>query len=258
MTNGFFTDLGEGWFRASERTSGPWTPGHQHLGPPSALMTRALERVDGAVGMVLARITVEILGPVPVGDLHVSTRVERPGRSVEMLSATLSTSEHPVAVARAWRMSTGDSAAQAAGAVAPMAPAHTGAEFGRPSGWLPGYIDAMEWRSLRGSLGEEGPATVWARQRVPLVADQAPTPLQRLMAAADSGSGVSNRLDPRNWLFVNTELTVHLHRQPSGAWIGLDANTVIGAEGVGSALTVLHDEHGHVGSCAQALLIRQR
>ncbi|QVQ50852.1 thioesterase family protein [Spiractinospora alimapuensis] len=258
MTDGFFTDLGEGWFSASDHTSGPWTPGHQHLGPPSALMTRALERVDGVAGTTLARITVEILGPVPVGDLYVSTQVERPGRSVELLSATLSTSDRAVAVARAWRMTTSDSAAEAAGESPPLAPAHTGTEFDRPPGWLPGYIDAMEWRSLRGSLGEEGPATVWARQRVPLVTGEDPTPLQRLMAAADSGSGVSNRLDPRNWLFINTEVTVHLHRQPSGAWTGLDANTVIGTDGVGTALTALHDEHGHVGSCAQALLVRRR
>jgi Thioesterase-like superfamily len=83
-----------------------------------------------------------------------------------------------------------------------------------------------------------------------------PTGLQRLLTVADSGNGVSGRLDPREWLFINPELTVHLHREPGGEWIGLDANTVIGPAGVGTAFSVLHDCSGPVGRGAQALMIR--
>jgi hypothetical protein len=116
----------------------------------------------------------------------------------------------------------------------------------------------MEWRALRGAFDEPGPATVWARQRVGLVAGEEPTALQRLLTVADSGNGVSNLLDPRRWWFINTELTVHLHREPAGEWIGLDAHTVIGTHGVGIARSTLHDQTGPVAAGAQALLVRPR
>lgn len=254
----FYESRGDGRYSSSKDTAGPWSVDSQHLGPPSALLTRELERCENGRDMLLARITVEILGPVPVEDLWVSAKVERPGRSVEMLAATLSTVDKTVARASAWRIARSDSASQVTGAAPALAPVEHAAEFGRPEGWSPGYIDKMQWMSLRGSLTEPGPATVWVRQRIPLVAGEQQTPLQRLMTVADSASGVSNWLDPTRWLFINTELTVHIQREPVGEWIGLDAKTVIGPDGVGTAVSDLHDQHGQVGNTAQALLVRPR
>jgi hypothetical protein len=254
----FYELHGDGRFSSSKDTAGPWSADSQHMGPPSALLTRELQRCGGARDMLLARITVEILGPVPIEDLRVSARVERPGRSVELLSAELATVDRTVARASAWRIARSDSSSQVTGAAPALAPVDQAVEFGRPEGWSPGYIDQMQWMSLRGSLNEPGPATVWVRQRLPLVAGEEPTPLQRLMTVADSASGVSNWLDPASWLFINTELTVHIHREPVGEWIGLDARTVIGPDGVGTAVSVLHDQQGQIGNTAQSLLVRPR
>lgn len=258
VAEAFYEPRGDGRFSSTKDTAGPWAPDSQHFGPPSALLTRELERCESARDMLLARITLEILGPVPIEDLWVSARVERPGKSVELLTATLATEEKTVAHAHAWRFARGDSSSQVAGAAPAMAPVGQAVEFSRPDGWSPGYIDAVRWLSLRGGLDESGPAKVWARQRIPLVAGEEPTQLQRLMTVADSASGVSSWLDPARWLFINTELTVHLHREPVGEWIGMDANTAIGPEGVGTATSVLHDQQGPVGNTGQALLIRPR
>ncbi|HEX2126153.1 MAG TPA: acyl-CoA thioesterase domain-containing protein, partial [Thermoleophilaceae bacterium] len=73
----------------SELTRGPWDPAAQHAGPPSALLARALERCEPRDGLRIARITVEILGPVPLAPLTATARVVRPGRSVELLEASL-------------------------------------------------------------------------------------------------------------------------------------------------------------------------
>jgi hypothetical protein len=116
----------------------------------------------------------------------------------------------------------------------------------------------MEWRALRGSFEQLGPATIWARQKVDLVTGETPSGLQRLFTVADSGNGVSNRLTPSRWWFINTELTVHIYREPQGEWIGLDAATAIGPHGIGTALSTLHDEHGPVATGAQALMVRPR
>jgi acyl-Coa thioesterase superfamily protein/acyl-CoA thioesterase superfamily protein len=258
MSDAFYQPLGDGVFASTGHTAGPWSSTNQHMGPPSALLVRALEALPTDAPMQLGRVTVEILGPVPVAELTVTSTVERPGRSVELVRAELSHAGRPVARCSAWRILCSADRPYAVGADAPLPPPAEGVSMPRPDGWLPGYLDAMEWRALEGDLGTPGPAIVWARQRIPLVAGEEATGLQRLVTVADSGSGVSSRLDPRKWLFINSELTVHVYREPAGEWIGMDATTIIGPNGVGSAFSVLHDESGSVGRGAQALLLRRQ
>jgi len=121
-----------------------------------------------------------------------------------------------------------------------------------------GYLSAIEWRTVRGAFGEPGPATVWARMRYPLVPGEEPSPLERVLAVADSGNGVSGELDLRRWLFINPELTVHLFREPAGEWICLDAQSNIAAGGAGLATSVLSDTGGPLGVGAQTLLVTSR
>jgi hypothetical protein len=121
-----------------------------------------------------------------------------------------------------------------------------------------GYLSAIEWRPVRGNFGEPGPATVWARMRYPLVPDEEPGPLERVLAIADSGNGISGELDLRQWQFINPELTVHLHREAAGEWICLDAQTAISPGGVGLATSVLSDLDGPIGVGAQSLLVTPR
>lgn len=254
----FYESLGGGRYASTEHTNGPWGPGMQHLGPPSALLVRELEGVPADADMQIARVTVEILGAVPVAELSLTATVDRPGRSVEMLSTTMSADGRPVALARAWRILTSDSASVQTPAPDLLPPVASARPMARPESWHGGYLDAMEWRSVHGGLNDLGPATVWGRQRVDLVAGEPPSPLQRLFAVADSGNGVSAILDPNRWWFINTELTVHVHRQPDGEWIGLDAATTIGPHGLGVANSVLHDHRGPLGTGAQALMVRPR
>lgn len=258
MGGAFFEPLGDGRFRSTEHTAGPWTAESQHLGPPSALLARAFEQLPVGTPSAIARMTIEILGPVPVAELDVSATVERPGRSVELLAGEIKAGGRTVVRGRAWRVVRSDTSEVVAEAGEPLAPPSEGRPISRPHGWGPGYLDAMEWRTLRGSFDEPGPATVWARQQVELVSGEEPTGLQRLLTVADSGNGVSNRLSPLRWWFINTELTVHVHRDPEGEWIALDAATVIGPHGVGTALSTLHDKHGPVAAGAQALMVRPR
>jgi hypothetical protein len=124
--------------------------------------------------------------------------------------------------------------------------------------WVDGYLSAVEWRFAAGRFDGPGPATAWTRLRHPLVPDEDPSPLQRVLAVADSGNGISGELDLRQWHFINPELTVHLHREPAGEWICLDATTTISPGGAGLATSVLSDLDGPVGVGAQALLVAPR
>lgn len=93
---------------------------------------------------------------------------------------------------------------------------------------------------------------------MPLVAGEEPSSLQRLLAIADSASGVSSSISMAEWSFANTDLTVHVHREPAGEWIGMDAESAVGTDGAGVASSVLRDVRGPVGRGAQSLFISPR
>jgi hypothetical protein len=252
-----FYELDGDAFVPSELTRGPWDPGAQHAGPPSALLGRAIE----APGRQVGRITIEILRPVPIAPLTVAHRVVRPGRAVELVEAVLAEAggeRRELARALAWRLRPQDGVEP--GDPGPPPP---GPDAGREvpffaTGQDAGYHTAMDVRFLEGAFTEPGPAVVWMRMRQPLVAGEPPSPLARVLVAADAGNGVSATLDYRRFLFINTELTVHLVREPAGEWVCLDAVTRLGAPGLGMAETVLSDERGRIGRGAQTLLVRPR
>jgi hypothetical protein len=192
---------------------------------------------------------------VPIAELEVATAVERPGRSVELLSGEVRAGGRAVLRARAWRVlgspaGTDDVAPVQLPEAAEPPPPALGETFG--------YAHAIEWRWARGGWEERGPAAVWTRMRIPLVEGEEPTPRQRVMVVADSGNGASNVLDWGRYLFINTELTVHFLREPLGEWVLLDARTEIAEGGAGLATSVLSDATGRVARGAQALLVAPR
>jgi hypothetical protein len=254
------TSTGGERFAATELTRGPWDPRAQHAGPPAALVGRAIEHCGEPDGMQVGRVTLEILGPVPIATLSVSAKVVRPGRSVELVEAELSGPDGPAMRASAWRLRTRDVqlSPEPAGAAAPPGPSEGGESDFFDTGQDVGYHTAMEYRFIDGSFLEPGPATVWMRMRHPLVTGEQPSPLQRVLTAADSGNGVSAALDHRRYLFINTDLSVHLHRPPDGEWVCLEARTYPEPNGVGLADTALYDERGRIGRAAQTLLVRER
>jgi hypothetical protein len=240
----------------SELTRGPWDPNAQHAGPPSALLATAMERTEPRDGMRIGRVTVEILAPVPIEPLTLSARVVRPGRSVEMLEASLGGPEGDVMRARGWRLADADVTADWEQEEPP--PGREGAEALEffPTGERIGWHTAMEIVFARGRFLEPGPATVWMRPRVALVDGEPISPLGRTMLAADGGNGVSAPLGWETHIFINTDLTVHLLRPPVGEWVCLDSVTHV--DGLGMTDTALWDERGRIGRAVQTLFVRAR
>jgi hypothetical protein len=248
----------DGRFLATELARGPWDPGAQHGGAPAALLMRAFEQLPAAEGLLLGRVTYELLRPVPIAALQIRAEVVRPGRRVQLLEASLWTDE-AVEVVRA-------RALQVQAAEAPANPAEArppGPEHGAPNDTQPPYRpmfapDTMEIRFVDGEFRARGPATAWFRMRVPLVTGEQATPLQRLAAAADFGNGISSPLNWEEYLFINPDLTLYIEREPQGEWIGLDARTTIAEGGIGVSESTLYDSVGRVGRATQALLVVPR
>jgi hypothetical protein len=256
----FFEDLGDGRFLASASTAGPWDPNSQHGGPPSALLARAIERCEPQPAQRLARLSVDILRPIPVGELSVSTRVVRAGRRVTLVDAVAFVAGELVVRASGWRVerTSGVQPPEVAmGYELPalgeeMAPSQVGGFSAA------GYLSAVEWRVGWGSFGELGPADAWGRPRVALVSGEEMSPFCRATVIADSGSGVSSTLDASKWLFINVDLSVLLARDPVGEWILLGSRTTIDPSGTGIAETVICDRSAAVGRALQTLHVSQR
>ncbi len=250
----YFESLGDGRYRATTHTEGPWSPLAQHGGPPCALLTRALQQLDPREGSLISRISVDFLSPVPVGELEVRATVERPGRSVQLLSAELVAGHKTVLRATAWQVAASPITAGPAEPTPPPLP--DSESLAPPAIAHTGYLKSVEWRAAAGDWREPGPATVWARPRLPLIEGEPMTGLQRLMCVVDSCSGISANLAWDEWLFINTDLTVHVSREPRGEWILLDAVTRIAEGGAGLASAAVGDADGACGRSAQTLLVR--
>jgi len=262
VPDAFYERDGDDRFLATELTRGPWDPGAQHAGPPAALLGRAIERLPDAGEFQVGRVTCEILRSVPIAPVTVSARVLRPGRRVQLVEAELrDEAGEPLMRASAWRLRSTPLEIPAEAMVVGEPP--PGPEQGReveffPTGHELGYHSAMEVRFVTGGFVEPGPALVWLRMRQPLVAAEEPSPLQRVLVAADVGNGVSASLDYHRYLFINVDLTVHLERLPRGEWVCVDAQTLPQPSGNGTAESVLADEGGRIGRALQTLLIAQR
>jgi hypothetical protein len=261
MDESFYVSSGGGSFVATELTRGPWDPGAQHAGPPSALLGREIEAMEGSDDFQVGRIVFEILRPVPIGPVRVETRVLRPGKKVRMVEASLLGEGGELMRATAWQLRTTEMEMPAEAIAEDPAPQ------GPEEGWAPeffptnqdvGYHTAMELKAISGAFLEPGPATMWLRMRHPLIAGEEPTPLQRALIAADVGNGVSAVLDYREFVFVNVDLSVHFERMPVGEWVCVDAVTRPEPSGIGTAESVLSDQRSRIGRAAQSLLIERR
>ena len=218
--------------------------------------------MSGGEGFQIARVTFEILKPVPIGPVSVEAEVVRPGRSVQMIEGVLRGEDGTELVrARAWRIREAEIEIPGDVETTPAPP--PGPEQGNKpaffrTGQAVGYHTAMEWRSVGGGFVEPGPATVWMRMGCQLVDGEEPTPLQRTLVAADVGNGISAVLDWTRFVFINVDLSVHLERMPEGEWVCVDAVTLPQRNGIGTAESVLSDQRGRIGRAAQALMIAER
>ncbi len=261
--NAAYAGAADGTFHASELTRGPWHPAHQHAGPPSALVCRAIEAAAAPHGLThLGRFTGNLLRPVPIGALTIEVAEDYVGRNAGHFSARLIAGDKEVARFTAL-MQREDAVPVPEGTpghplpVAPRAPADCETVFMPFAGKQRGYGDLVENRVAEGRFFR-GPCSIWFRLRHPLVDGETPSPYQRVAVAADSGNGVSASLDFARYSFVNCDLTINLMRRPLGEWVCLQARTALGGNGCGLAESALYDEQGLIGRATQSLAVRLR
>lgn len=252
----------EAIFGSTAATQGPWSTELQHGGPPCALALREFERLAPTEGGHIARLSADFLGPVPVAPLTIRSRILKPGKRAQLLSAEIFANDRAVLSIRGWwRRQVTD--------LVPEVPDPASAEpFPDPDTVKTyeaetdldrfldrGWIAAMEFRYVLGGPGTPGPCKAWVRPRLPLLASEATSPTQSAVVVADGASGLSSALDFRTHLFSNLDLNLSFLRPPEGSWISVDATSSIDASGGGTTTSKFGDQRGVFGYGMQTLYV---
>ncbi|MCK1794834.1 thioesterase family protein [Streptomyces sp. XM4193] len=254
----YYERVGELRFKPTAHAGGAWADDEQHFSPVGGLIAHAIEQHLAASrpdsGLAVARISYDILGRIALDECEITVETVRPGRTIELLEAVLSIGGRAVTRARAWLLTSLDTSAVADTSVERLGAPEEFESWPMDELWPGGYIGSVEVRRRAGAV--PGRSAAWIRTPLDLVAGEPSGALASYLALVDTANGIAVRQSPREWMFPNTDLTVHLHRQPSGGWTGLDTSVSFGPGGHGVTSTVLHDVHGPVGTAAQILTVR--
>ncbi len=243
----------------SSNAAGPWDARMQHGSAPAALVVWAAEAIPTPVPMHIARVTIDLMRPVPVAPLTFETGVLREGRKIQLCAVRLLADGVLVAGGTVLKIKTQALKLPSDVADLPVelrGPDQAPAE--KPSFSSSPFVTGISMRAARGRFGVPGPGAIWYRADRPLVEGAAVSQAMRAVVAADFSNGTSAVLDFREWTFINADLTVNFARQPVGEWILLDAESWIGPDGTGLAIARLADTNGYFGRAIQSLVVEKR
>jgi Thioesterase-like superfamily len=249
----FYVRLGEHRFASTLHSQGAWQPGEQHLAPASGLVLAEMERRLPSDKLV-SRVSFDVLGVIHSGELTIDVEVVRPGRSIELIEASMRHGSLTSIRARIWRLAATDTTQVQGTEWAPLPPPDAMCPQAFSSVWGGGFIGSLEAR--QDVEARPGRGRSWIRTRYPLVAGEVDPPVAGFLKLVDTANGLVVRERPGSVFFANVDLTVHFFRQPEAGWVGFDTRVSFGPTGLGETLSVLSDIRGPVGTAAQSLTVR--
>ncbi len=252
----YYQHLGGDRYLPTIHAQGAWSELEQHMSPVSGLLVHVMQQCRPRSDLALSRLSFDILGFLPATEVQLSARVLRPGKTIELVEAQMSAAGRTVARALGWRLLTSDTSDIAKSWIPGIDGPADAVAWDGSQVWDGGFINSLEFRILPDRA--PGTGRTWLRASVDLVDGLAPTDLEMIVGVADTANGVSTLVSPQQYLFPNTDLSIHLFRQPKGTWLGLDTEVSFGPDGVGLTATALHDEAGPIGRAAQILTVRKR
>lgn len=239
--------------------AGPWDPSMQHGSPPAALAVWAAERIAAPVAMRVARVTVDLMRPVPVAPLSIESEVLREGRKIQLCAVRLLARGVVVVSATVLKVKAQAQPLPSDAVTPPVELPGPDQSRVEPADFSSSpFVTGMSLRAARGRFGSPGRGAIWYRVDRPIVEGAPVSQAMRAMAAADFCNGTSPVLDFREWTFLNADLTVNFSREPVGEWVLVDAETWIGPDGAGLAMARLADTSGYFGRAVQSLVIEKR
>lgn len=260
-------------FVPSRLAVGPWSDATIHGGPPAGLLARCVEQHVGDPTMQLTRLTVDLFRPVPLAPLRVAVESVRSGRRIHIVQASIYADD--VEVTRAHASFLRQTDVPPAGFEYPVPAGPTGLEvhrgFNRPA---PGPTDG----DTRPAVGRGGYLSIvevawatephaprpaaWVRIPVPLVDGEEMSPATRAAALSDFGNAMASHFGnggpPVLASYINSDITLYMHRKPTSEWLCIQMDYRDEVDGVGQIESVWFDERGRYGRGVQARISNPR
>ncbi|MCD9148373.1 thioesterase family protein [Pseudophaeobacter flagellatus] len=253
----FFSQNSDGVFVGNDPARGPWSADHCHAGPVTGLAARAAEIEIGAEKM-LCRMTLDILRPLPLSGLRVAAETTRHTRTLATTQITVHDLDNSLcALGTTMHLVRKDLGDVPTAAVVPLdrakavpGPFSIGAGL-HDKPYFGQFLDV----AYPPEFGlHPGPKTLWMRTPNLLEGEQQ-SPIQSLCALADCGNGISWNAHPKEMGFMNTDLTLNVHREPQGDWHASESISHWHSTGIGMSQSVLQDEDGPVATALQTLVL---
>ena len=242
-------------FHPTIHTQGAWNSDEQHMGAASGIIAYELENFMPRTGMRIARISYDIWGKINLCDFTVTTRLIRPGKTIELIETQLEANGRTCVVARAWRMVTTDTTLVAGIEDKPIHSPEDYEPWGKLATWPGGFIQSLIGRSDKNN--RQGKGIIWLNTSLKLLDNEETSDFVHLTSLVDMANGTAPRQDtPFAFTFPNLDLQLHMYRMPKGRWLGIEAVQQYGNDGIGLTSSILHDIHGPYGRCEQILTLR--
>jgi hypothetical protein len=254
-TEPFFTAEGSDRYLPTSAGRSPWDPKFMHGRIVIGLLGQEIERRHGGPDYMPSRLTVDMYRLPDFSPVEVKTRIVRDGKRIKVVDAEF--------------FSGGVSMARATSQLLLRTENPPGKVWSRPD-WnapppakIPAPNDARAgmngmWavKPIEGQMGNHGPRKIWMSEVREIVGGVPLTPFSRVAISADFASPFANAGD-QGLRYINSDVTVYLHRMPATEWIGYEVVDHGATDGVAIAECRLYDERGHIGSSSVTALAQR-
>jgi len=252
----FFTRDGAR-FVPGQVARGPWDPKSLHGRVVVGLLGREIERRADNPEFIPARLTVDMYRLPDLSPVEVTTNVVRDGGRIKVIDAEF--------------FSKGVSMARATCQLLRRTENPDGTIWSPPTWDAPppetipdpedrrGGMGGM-WRTkaISGGFGQPGgKREIWMSEVRELIGGEPWTPFARVAVAADFASPFANSSD-KGLGYINSDVTLYLHRLPATAWVGFQVVNHQATAGVAVGECFLYDEQGPIGSSSVCALAQRR
>jgi len=247
----FFAKRGD-TFIPNPVSNGPWDPNSMHGRVVIGLLAHVIEEHHGSDEFVPARLTVDMFRlPNIQTPVEVTTGLVRDGKRISFFPAAPAWHAPHVsycvgrenAPGNVWSPSNWD---------APLPdtiPAPTDPRLGMNGKWTT--------RPIVGAMGSLGPRRLWMSEVREMVEGAPMSPFVHVATGADFASPFANAGD-QGLGYINSDVTLYLHRLPATRWIGFDVVNHHASDGIAIGECWLYDEKGPIGTSTVAALAQKK
>jgi len=251
----FFTREGD-VYTPGKVARGPWDPNSLHGRVIAGLLGHVIEQRHGSPEFQPARLTVDMYKLPDLSPVEVTTTVVREGYRIKVIDAEFISGGVSMARATCQLLRRTENA-EGTVWTPPNWTVPKPADIAPPEDRRAGMGGMWAMRPIDGAMGTVGQRRTWMAEVRDLVSGEPLTPFTRVAVSADFASPYANAGD-KGLGYINSDVTLYLHRSPTTEWIGYEVVNHGATGGVAIGECFLYDEVGPIGSATVCALAQKR